>query len=275
MSAILKSMRAVEAAEKAFKAAKPEDKERAEASLILARSNLTLAMGDEPTVTPSAKMPPDKGESEEDEKKSSKSKSKASKSKKAKKAKNNDDDDENDDEDDDDDEEDEDEEDEKKAASSLFAGLSAITGKATAGEILGTIAAKFANVDKLEREHATFAKESKAAKLDALITAGKESRKITPGNEQKIREMGAEFGLKTVRAFIEAAHPAIDAEMDPVDFAKASAPGAARRPVDVAAQKTIWKKMGMSKEQMAVAEKQLAEFQANGSFKLSMSEEDN
>jgi phage I-like protein len=80
-----------------------------------------------------------------------------------------------------------------------------------------------------------------------LIAEGSKARKITPGNEEKLRKLAAKHGPEWLSAFLEAAVPAIGGEL--------------REASDVstgtisAEQRKIYKQLGMTDEQIEQAAK--------------------
>jgi ClpP class serine protease len=228
MAGILKLTKELNDAKAALDAAKStKAKNLALAGLALAESKLAK------------KMAEDKKCEDEDEEAST--------------AKASDEDDE--DEDDEDEEDDEDSKKSKKKAEKLLAQLQALTGKTSPREILGALTAQSesaSRIEKLEAANKRHEATSKADKIEKLIDEGKQARKITPGNEEKVREFAAEYGAKALKGYLEAAPAAVAQESAP---APALVPGL--HLTDEA--KKIWANTGLTPTQMEAAAKKLQE----------------
>lgn len=229
MAGLLKLTKELNDAKSAFEEAKsPKAKERALAALAIAESKLAKKMAEEDE---EAEAPPP-----EDEASTSS----------------------DDDEDEDSDDDEEDEEDSKKgkkAQKALLAHLATLTGQKSARGILGALTAQAESASKttkLEAEVAQLTKDSKADKIERLIDEGKKARKVTPGNEAKVRKFAAEHGSKALKAYLEASAPAVADESAP---APETVPGLHVTPD---AQK-IWAKSGLNSKQMEAAAQKLAE----------------
>ena len=128
----------------------------------------------------------------------------------------------------------------------LAAKAREITGKKTTREALGALEAMrdiAAAGPKAARQLAKLSQERADRKVEDLITAGKASHKITPGNEAKARKIAAKHGYKALAAFVEAAMPAIDSR----EVVEAEDDG--NGIVVTAEQRKIWTKMGYEEKE--------------------------
>ncbi len=128
----------------------------------------------------------------------------------------------------------------------LAAKAREITGKKSTREALGALEAlrDIAAVGpKAARQLERLTKERATRKVEDLISAGKASHKITPGNEPKARKLAAKHGTKALAAFIDAAMPAIDSRE--VIEAEDGGDGIAVS----SEQRKIWTKMGYSEKE--------------------------
>ena len=128
----------------------------------------------------------------------------------------------------------------------LAAKAREITGKKSTREALGALEAlrDIAAVGpKAARQLERLTKERATRKVEDLISAGKASHKITPGNEPKARKLAAKHGTKALAAFIDAAMPAIDSRE--VIEAEDGGDGIAVS----SEQRKIWTKMGYTEKE--------------------------
>lgn len=116
-----------------------------------------------------------------------------------------------------------------------------VTGKRTIREALGALEAMrdvAAAGPKAMRQLQKLTTERANRKVEDLISAGKASHKITPGNEAKARKIAAKHGHRALAAFIDAAMPAIDGR----EVFEAEDLGSGMHVTEE--QRKIWTKMG-------------------------------
>jgi phage I-like protein len=126
----------------------------------------------------------------------------------------------------------------------LASAVMKLTGKSTPREAMGALEALAANAavaPKMGKRLARLEATHRSSKVEALIAAGKEAAKITPGNESKAREIAAKYGTKALAAFIDAAAPAVTGNVEPAEELEGGV-------TITAEQRKIWTKMGYSEK---------------------------